>query len=170
SPATRPHRWAPPVRRARLPPRSTRPRRPASGRGDPRRSAPAPGSRTPPPARQRQLAHRGTRAPVSRWPAAPSGSSASAETYPISEDVEHRHGRVGGDAARQVAGDPGVARPQRVAPAAVLPAGPLHLLGGMHREGAGPFQPALVARAPEQLQERISVAGRAVTEAGALDQ
>src|SRR5947208_173117 len=44
----------------------------------------------------------------------------------------------------------------------------VHLLERVHREGAGPFEPELVARARERFQKGVAVAGGAVAEAGAL--
>ena len=53
-------------------------------------------------------------------------------------------------------------RPSRV--------GALDLLERVHRERARPLEPALVARALEELEEGVAVAGGAVAEAGALRQ
>src|SRR5690349_4273826 len=93
-----------------------------------------------------------------------------APLYGRLDAVEHRHRGIGPYAAREEAGGADVAGPQRVAPPAVLRAGPLDLGRGVHRERPRPFQPALVAGAVEELQERVAVAGGAVAEAGALGQ
>src|SRR5207253_1982698 len=63
-----------------------------------------------------------------------------------------------------------VAGPEGVSCLAVLLAGPLDLLDRVHRELSGACQPPFVAGALEELEERVTVAGGSVAEAGALEQ
>ena len=86
------------------------------------------------------------------------------------EDVEPRHAVRTGDAVPQVDREPRIARPQRAAWATVLPPHALPLRDRVHRERPCALEPDRIAVAPVQLQERIAVARRAVTQTVAFRQ
>src|SRR5207302_2738240 len=85
--------------------------------------------------------------------------------------VERAHGREAVLSVEQVAEeerDADVAGKERVAAAADRLALALDLTDRVHREGARPVEPELVARPPVEDEERVGVAGRPVTEARPL--
>src|SRR2546429_9577689 len=79
---------------------------------------------------------------------------------PLRPGIDDREGAATFEAVR---GEERRADPAREERVAVRQA--VHLLERGHREGAGPFEPELVARARERFQKGVAGAGGAVAEA-----
>ena len=73
------------------------------------------------------------------------------------EVVHGREAIRSGDAVRKVDGKTRIAGPERVALLAVFHRIAPMLLDGMRSEAAGAIEPALLARAPEELQKRVAI-------------
>ena len=73
-----------------------------------------------------------------------------------------------GDAIRKIDGKARIAGPERVTPLAIFHRIAPMLLDGMHGEAAGAIEPALLTRAPEELQKRVAISCSAMTETWSL--
>ena len=78
------------------------------------------------------------------------------------EVVDARQARIALQAGRREKRGPDVAREERVAPTAGGRAEAFDLVDGVHGEGTGPLQPALVTGPREQGEEGESVTAGAV--------